>query len=133
MAPDDPLRTPSEQPAECWAHTELESVDFGDERLSKRAQKLLQCCFENPQASIPQATGGDWASTKAAYRFINNPKVSAEKILAPHREASFARFRGQRVILAVQDTTELNFTAHNCGLANPATDHARTRDARRAV
>lgn len=112
MATDDRLDTSSQELPENWARTELESIDFGDERLSKRAQKLLQCCYENPQASIPQASGGDWARTKAAYRFINNPKVRPENIFAPHAKASLKRFQGHPVILAIQDTTELNFTAH---------------------
>ena len=112
MATDDPLHTPPDAPVENWASTELESIDFGDERLNKRARKLLQRCMDNPQASIPEAAGGSWAEVKGAYRFINNPRVSAEQILAPHLEASFERFQGHDVILAVQDTTELNFTAH---------------------
>ncbi|MHC4407205.1 MAG: IS4 family transposase [Planctomycetota bacterium] len=97
--------------ASTWVRTELESVDFGDERLNKRASKIMEFFSAHPQDSIPQATG-TWADAKATYRFINNPKVTPEKILRPHQEASQSRIRKHAVVLAVQDTTDLNYTAH---------------------
>jgi hypothetical protein len=91
--------------------TEFESVDFGDKRLNKRSIKILEKSFGQPQSSIPQAMGS-WADTKAAYRFISNPKVTPEKILEPHQKTTLSRIQEHQVILAVQDTTELNYTAH---------------------
>lgn len=94
-----------------WVRTELESVDFGDRRLNKRGMKILQKLYGKPQSSIPQAMGS-WAEAKAAYRFISNPKVTAEKILNPHQQSTRSRIQEHPVVLAVQDTTELNYTAH---------------------
>jgi len=38
--------------------------------------------------------------------------VSAESILASHRDGVITRCRHHRVVLAIQDTTDLNFTTH---------------------
>jgi len=64
-----------------------------------------------PRSTLPQALG-TWAEAKAAYRFISNPKISHDKILEPHRKATCKRISEQPVVLAVQDTTDLNFTDH---------------------
>jgi hypothetical protein len=66
---------------------------------------------EQPTASIPQACGA-WDQIKGAYRFFDNHRVDEEKILAPHFRASQERSRGQAVVLAVQDTTQFDFTRH---------------------
>lgn len=94
-----------------WVRTELETVDFGDQRLNKRAFKIIEKLSRRPQASIPQAMG-NWAETKAAYRFIDNQKVTADKLLIPHLQASRSRMKQESLILSVQDTTELNYTHH---------------------
>ena len=94
-----------------WARTELESVEIGDRRLNARLVRVLEKFCQQPQASIPKAMG-TWADTKAAYRLLNNPKVTPEKILETHRAKVGSRLKEHRVILAVQDTTQLNFTAH---------------------
>jgi Transposase Tn5 dimerisation domain/Transposase DNA-binding len=54
----------------------------------------------------------DWADTKAAYRLMDNPKVSPASLLAPHRQRTVERLRAYPVVLAVQDTTFLNYTTH---------------------
>jgi hypothetical protein len=112
MPPID-LRPPEQtnQDANGWVRTELESVSFGDKRLNKRARKIIEFFSAHPRASIPQATG-TWAETKATYRFIDNQKVTPDKILEPHKETSESRIQEHPVVLAVQDTTELNYTAH---------------------
>lgn len=91
-----------------WASAELHGVNFGDERLNKRAVKLLECLGEKPSLSIPAACGG-WSETPAAYRFFANAKVSWEQVLEPHGEVTLERVRSHPVVLAVQDTTELDF------------------------
>jgi hypothetical protein len=87
----------------------LASVSFGDERLTKRALKLVECLAAQPQHSIPHAMG-TWSDTKAAYRFLRNPNVTPVRILEPHRASTSARIASERVVFAVQDTTELNYT-----------------------
>jgi IS4 transposase len=95
-----------------WATAEMQTANLGDERLTKRLISLLDTLGSTPEESIPVACGG-WAETKAAYRFFDNDKVSAEKILMPHREASLERIKQQKTVLLIQDTTTLNFSGQH--------------------
>ena len=52
------------------------------------------------------------AKTKAAYRFFDHPKVDLHTVLQAHYQATEQRLHSQPVVLAVQDTTTLNYTAH---------------------
>jgi hypothetical protein len=90
---------------------ELAGIDLGDRRLNQRSVQVLETLAAQPQASINAACGG-WNETIGAYRLFNHAKVSPEKILAPHQDAALRRMRDQSVVLIVQDTTELDFTAH---------------------
>jgi len=65
----------------------------------------------DPGASIPKACGL-WGQSKAAYRFLDNDKVNEDDLLAPHYRSTKERLREHPVILAVQDTTQLDFTSH---------------------
>lgn len=64
-----------------------------------------------PSGPINQACE-DWADTKAAYRFFDNDKVTPERIRAPHHQRAVERMVQHKQILAVQDTTFLNYTHH---------------------
>ncbi len=64
---------------------------------------------ESPGASVPALFPGE-ADQKAAYRFLSNPHVTMDNILEPHREAMADRCRPQPLVLAVQDTTMLNYS-----------------------
>ena len=56
---------------------------------------------------MPQACQSR-AKTKAAYRFFDHPDTSMEILLEPHYEATRQRLAGEKLVLAVQDTTSLN-------------------------
>ena len=90
---------------------ELRGIDLGDRRLNKRSVKVLEALSANPEASVNGATEG-WADTQAAYRFFDNGNVTPERILEPHSEATVRRMQDHPVVLIVQDTTELDYTAH---------------------
>ncbi len=92
-----------------WVIEELATLSLGDERLNKRAQTILSQLSHNPNDSIPVACQGA-AETKAAYRFFDNEKVSAEKIQETHFDSILARIEKKPVVLIPQDTTVLNFT-----------------------
>jgi hypothetical protein len=94
-----------------WVEAETAGLDFGDERLEERLRKMLGDFGAQPGASIPQASG-DWAATKGAYRALDHEEVEVEQVLGAHRAATLERARAHRVILAVQDTTTLNFSTH---------------------
>lgn len=99
------------QETDQWVQTEFGSADLGDGRLNKRLRSILQSFCSHPDASIPQATV-TWDKTKGAYRFLNNEKVTHGKILKPHQKATAERISKEKIVLAIQDTTTLNFTLH---------------------
>lgn len=91
-----------------WAAGELQGIDLGDQRLNKRAIKMLHSFSEKPTLSIPGACNG-WAETQAAYRFLAHEDIEWPDILAPHQQQTHARIREQAVVLCIEDTTELDF------------------------
>lgn len=94
-----------------WAETEFKRVEFGDKRLAKRVVQVASRLSESSTESIPAACRG-WQETKTAYRFFDNDKVTAEKILAPHIEATQKRMESEERVLLLQDTTELDYSEH---------------------
>lgn len=87
---------------------EFEGIDLGDKRLDRRAVLLAERLAEKPLASIPGACNG-WAETQAAYRFFGQEEMDWRELLAPHTVCTLARMRPHRVVLCLQDTTELDF------------------------
>ena len=94
-----------------WAEREFLRANLGDKRLNKRMVEIAKAFMSCPEAQIPQAMG-DWAGTKGAYRFFDHPKVSVEKILEPHRNATGERVKGKETVLAIQDTSFIDYTSH---------------------
>ena len=90
---------------------ELVGINLGDKRLNRRSFQVIEALAANPQASINGACSG-WADTIAAYRLLDNRKVTPERILQPHREATLRRVREHPIVLIAQDTTELDFSDH---------------------
>ena len=107
---EPPAAAPKAAPVD-WAEEEMSGAALGDLRLSRRLVDLTRDFFARPSAQIPEACGSK-AKTKAAYRFFDQRAVNLQNILAPHREQTLRRARQQSVVLAVQDTTELDYTAH---------------------
>jgi hypothetical protein len=101
-----------EAPAANWTEEEFGRVHFFDQRLKRRLFALAVDFFAQPGELIPQACSGSEAKTKAAYRFFENPNVDLQRLLRPHIESTIERLRSHPLILAVQDTSSLNYTAH---------------------
>jgi hypothetical protein len=92
-----------------WAMAEVAGADFGDKRLDARVAILLSTLGDRPILSIPAACGGR-AEMKAAYRFFDNEKVTFDNVLDPHAAKTKERMTGEKVVLMVQDTTEVDLT-----------------------
>lgn len=99
-----------------WAEQEWGSATLGDARLVHRLVTLGRDRYARPQASIPQ-TCGSRAKTKAAYRFFDNERATLHNLLAPHIESTTRRIAGEKIVLAIQDTTNINYSTH------PATEN----------
>ena len=74
---------------------------------------------------MPEASG-DWAATKAAYRFLDNPTRRPGR--HPGRASAAAPWNGSRPdgpILAIQDTTSFDFTDHPATTGLGYLEHAK--------
>ena len=85
------------------------AVELGDARRTRRLIKLVEDLSARPTGSIPVASGG-WAESKAAYRLLDNEALDWREILEVHTRRTGERMRDHRVVLCIQDTTELDFT-----------------------
>jgi hypothetical protein len=99
----------STAPAHNWIKQETDDTRFKDLRLARRCTKLLGMMSAGLGQSIPFACQ-DWASTKAAYRFLDNDQMDEAQILAGHFRATRDRLAqfGQTVLL-LHDTCEFSF------------------------
>ena len=95
-----------------WAEEEFGAAELGDERRTARLVDLARTFAERPSVSLPEACE-DGAQLKAAYRFFANEEIKPAAILASHVEATVTRMAAVAVVLAVQDTTLLDFTGHS--------------------
>jgi len=102
---------PAPAPPPDWAQEEFGGLELGDQRLTRRAVILARDCFAKPQAQLPEACGSR-AKTKAAYRFLDHAEWTMQDLLHSHYEATARRAAAQPVVLAVQDSSSLNYTAH---------------------
>lgn len=94
-----------------WLAYELHEVSLGDKRLDWRLLDTGAKLAANPGGSINDACD-DWADTKASYRLFDNKKTTASKILAPHKKRTRERASAYVRVLAIQDTTYLDYTHH---------------------
>lgn len=96
---------------QAWAAQELQYATLGDPRRKDRLITLVEDLAARPGASVPQASG-TWAKTKAAYRFWGDAHVTPDAIRESHLQSTVDRARRKGRVLAVQDTTELDFADH---------------------
>jgi hypothetical protein len=93
-----------------WAEQVAEGADLPDQRLQSRLTAILVDSIDRPSASIPQAAGDD-GHAKATYRFYANERAATEALHHGVAREAARRCLDQDVLLIVQDTTTLNFTA----------------------
>ena len=105
------MRLEEEQEEWDWAENELGLVQLGDQRLTSRLVMLARSLAHAPAAPLPQALP-QWRDLKAAYRFFDNAKAAPEHILAGHINATWWGTCTVPIVLAVQDTTHLNWGHH---------------------
>ncbi len=94
-----------------WAAAELQYAELGDVRRQKRLIRIVSDLAAQPNASVPQASG-NLAATQAAYEFWQSPYIKPEAIASSHQRSTIERVKQQPIVIAIQDTTELNFTHH---------------------
>ena len=116
-----------------WAELEFGMSGHPDGRLRQRMASMARDWEKRTgePVSVAFPAGND---QKAAYRLLRNRKVSMDDIMEGHRAATVQRCRDEPVVLAIQDTTMLDFSGlkgSTGGLAKPgAADRAVTASPR---
>ena len=96
---------------ESWTVTEFAGAELGEARRTQRVIRLATALAQHPDAGLPEACGSR-ADLKAAYRVFANEAIAPAERLASHVAATLERAVRVAVVLAVQDTTDLDWTAH---------------------
>ena len=111
--PEDELKLRGQSASQGdWVEHELATARIFDGRLRRRMCQVTRSFAAQAQALVPQASNGSAAEAKGTYRFFKNQRVTMDGVLKGHVEASIERARAYPVVLSVQDTTFLNYTAH---------------------
>ena len=86
----------------------FDGLDLGDPRRTARLRSVVQDLARDPFQSLPWALGNG-SKLQGAYRLVNNPRVTFEKLME-HQFAETARRAGQAgSVLVVHDTTDCAF------------------------
>jgi len=100
----------------------LGPVKLGDRRLEERLHTMVEAFVERPESSIPSACES-WAATLGAYRLLDNDAVEPEAILTAAAQATAERAVGQPLVLAVQDTTSIDYTGDGATTGRGPLEH----------
>lgn len=96
-----------------WADNEFGGARLGDRRLGERLVESARMLAEHPGQPFSGVAKGNWPAVKGYYRMIDHAEdseVTMEAILAPHRERTIQRMKAQKVVLCIQDGSDLNYT-----------------------
>ena len=97
-----------------WINREFKNLGIRCGRTIKRFIKTMGTLSNNIQASILGASE-NVAEAKAIYNMLKNETLTEPLILASHCKATLQQIKESKsdIILAIQDTTEVNYTSHH--------------------
>lgn len=95
-----------------WAAREFGGADLGDARLTRRLVQIATGAASQVGCALSSVCGK--SGSQAISRLLSKNATTAESVLEPHIERTRQRCAGLNRILAVQDTTALDFTGHTC-------------------
>lgn len=90
-----------------WAIQEMKGANIGHERYRSNAMQLLFCLGANSGLSFSAALGE--RLRKSAHRLFSQQEIDLQQ---GHREQSLLRGEGHEWVLALEDTTDLNYQDH---------------------
>jgi len=99
----------------CGVAQEYQGAELGDQRLSRRVERVAERLEAKPNVAFPLALVTE-AELEGFYRLVNNKKVTPEALLEPHRAATLQRMASCESVLVVHDTTELRYTGDRADL-----------------
>ncbi len=92
-----------------WAFAQFGRAPLPDLRLKRRLVETAARIRQNPCGTLPRAIA-DHAALKGAYRLLNHPEVTHERIMAPHVLRTREACTQAGAYLLIEDTTALSFT-----------------------
>src|SRR5437588_4098110 len=92
-----------------WAERTFGGVQLYDMRRTRRAVQAASNLAENPLGSLP-AQMHTWKETKALYRLLDEPDVTFASLIQPHLQQTREQANASRVVLLVQDTTDIDLS-----------------------
>ncbi|MGL4734051.1 MAG: IS4/Tn5 family transposase DNA-binding protein, partial [Enterovibrio sp.] len=95
--------------AEQWATKTFSQADLGDLRRTKRLVKLTASLADHIGQSIVQSLKSP-SDIEAAYRFTRNQAIDTQSIAQAGFAATAELSHAYECLLALEDTTSLNFT-----------------------
>jgi hypothetical protein len=106
-----------------WVKNEFKNMRIFDGRIITRVSKVVKNLLDSPSETIPKASRST-SSAKATYRLLSNVKLTKKLILESHKKKTIQRvvekerldkkISEQKVVLAIQDTTELDYSTLIC-------------------
>jgi len=94
-----------------WIEQELATLELHDQRRNQRVKRMVRAMAQRPSGSIT-GTFTTRAESEAAYRLLHSEEISTEALRQAVSDACLGRVQEEPLVLAVQDTTFFNFTAH---------------------
>ncbi|MFO1432671.1 MAG: IS4 family transposase [Candidatus Competibacteraceae bacterium] len=94
-----------------WAEEEFGAAQLGDQRRTRRLVAIATARAQRPSVSLPQSFDGK-AGLKAMYQFCDSEHVRRDAILESHYQATARRVASEQIVLAVQDTTYVDYSHH---------------------
>ena len=91
-----------------WAEVEYARGSHPDGRVRNRILRMGRAWLNRPGEPLPTIFPAK-ADQKAAYRLMSSGRVKMDHILASHQEALAERCRFEPLVLALQDSTTLNY------------------------
>ena len=93
-----------------WANHEFGKADIGDKRRTRRLVAIIAAAASQIGVAISSACGP--AGALAASRLFRRRESTIEAVLRPHIKRTGERCESYDRILAIQDTTVLDYTKH---------------------
>ncbi|MEP0919769.1 hypothetical protein NC981_23365 [Leptolyngbya sp. DQ-M1] len=94
-----------------WVTEEVGDADLGDARRNRRLIQIVEDLAGSPESSVPFASR-DRAALQGMYDFWSNPRIAASDILAAHVASTAHWSECHQLVLAIQDTTKLDYSHH---------------------
>lgn len=122
----EPLGLEESLQSQQWVEAEFGGVDLGHRDTEQRLLSIAKAKARNPSAAYTECVAGDRHQLKAYYRFIGHKRagIDTDSILGGHRRQTIRRIKGRSRVLAIQDTTDLDFSErlHCNGLGDTGTN-----------